>query len=93
LIPLSRNVFQYQSGSRTLVTEKQYKAFAFIGTTSFQDEYLGVGVWNVNRWSPHVAFYFAIEFCSRDTDKLWPRLQVADIPANKFPVRSYLWSS
>jgi hypothetical protein len=32
-------------------------------------------------------FYFlAIEFCSRDTDKLWPRSQLADIPANEFPV-------
>lgn len=34
-----------------------------------------------------LPFYFvAIEFCSCDTDKLWSWSQLADIPANKFPV-------
>lgn len=31
------------------------------------------------------------EFCLRDTDKLWSRSQLADIPANKFPVGTALF--
>lgn len=33
-----------------------------------------------------VLYSAAIEFCSRDTDNLWSRSRLADIPANKFPV-------
>lgn len=33
-----------------------------------------------------VLYCAAIEFYSRDTDNLWSRSQLADIPTNKFPV-------